>query len=181
MKQKTRKLLSTLLIFAILFSLMSGLSQSAFAASLSTTVSSSPQHRTIATSTITSIRRTNSSWTTSVQHVYGTPDYRVLEGTYYVEAEKSLASPLFPSAFASHALSFGLQRSKQIQAVKDLKCVIASEEKSGLYYVYLIWSGVRLNQKVVTSYSGGSTTDQNRTIAYVPCPTSMVVDETHSR
>ena len=156
-----KRLLSAFLSVAILFSLMSCLSQGVFAATLSTTVESSTMHHVIATSITTATTKTSNAPVQTIYHVTGQADSRELGGSYYYTATDSLTSPLWPSTFQSHANQLGLVYSKQMFADDQLKCVIDKNKPTGTYKIYLIYCGVRLTQKVVTTYSGGSQTNQN--------------------
>lgn len=169
-----KKLLSALLSVAILFSLMSCLSQGVFATTKTTTVQSSTMHRVIATSTTVATTKTSNNPVQTIYHEQGKLSTRCLGGTYYYESTDSLTSPLWPATFRSHANALGLVGRKQMVASSALWCEIDPKVATGTYKVYLRYSGVRLTQKVVTTYSGGSQTNQNRTISYVPNANSRI-------
>lgn len=75
-----KRLLSAFLSVAILFSLMSCLSQGVFAATLSTTVESSTMHHVIATSITTATTKTSNAPVQTIYHVTGQADSRELGG-----------------------------------------------------------------------------------------------------
>lgn len=141
---------------------------------ITTTVNSSTMHSTYAITTTNSTTHKHSSPIQTVVHKQGTPSTRCLDGTYYFDAQASLTSPMYSSTFQSHCNTLGLVYTKQMTA-SGIYCTIPAYEPNGTYKIYVIWSGVRLNQTVKTVYSGGYTINQDRTVSYVPCPTSCVV------
>ncbi len=174
MKRKVFVLLIAVLLITALFPL------EALAVTKETVVSQSTMHVTKAISTFSAYTRTHSNPVQTIVHFYGTSDYRSLEGSYYFDAQRSLGSPMYATAFASHNTSdLDLVAGKQIWADKSVGVTIPASNPSGTYWIKARWSAMKWNQKVVTTYQGGSTTDQNRTILYAPCKTSKVTSGTY--
>lgn len=181
MKSKQKKFISGLLVFAMVLTLASHFTPHAFAAIKSTVIDSSAQHATVARSTTNEITRTMSISTATIYHVEGRPgDRRSLEGTYDVDAARTIVSPMYPSTFAGHSALWELEDSKVIQAEERLVCTIEATAATGTYKIYPVWSGVSLRQEVYTSGTGETTVHQNRYIAYVPCKTSAVIGYNYS-
>lgn len=173
-KRKQKKVFSLFLTLTLVFTLMSHLALAASAATLETTVSSSLTHTTKAISTTTPVLTQSTTVSGTIQHYSGTESRRCMAGTYYFNAAQSLTSPKFEDAFTAHANQLGLFYRRQMIAKSDVYCNIDSDEPSGKYNVYVSWTGVKWNQKVFTTYTGGNNVDQNRTIAYVPYTDSAV-------
>ena len=168
MNRKFTKTLSFLLVTALCLSL----SLNVFADSRSTTVSSSTMHHTIATSTTTNINRIDPTPIGSFWHNQGDPAGQRIVTSKEIKPEKVLATTQFPETFASHASSMGLVSVKKFNI--DETFAVNVNSPSATFYVYIRWNGVSLRQQVITTYSGGSTTDYNRTIAYVPLQSTNI-------
>lgn len=168
MNRKYRKTLSLLLVMALCFSLSSNV----LADSRSTTISSSTMHRTIATSTTTETSCKDTESVATLWHQQGELSGSTFTTSKSFRASDTLTTDVHSNVFLSHITSMELSYAKTISM--KIEYPIPRNYPTGYYNVYPTWTCVRLNQKVVTTYSGGSTTDYNRTISYVPCSTSKV-------
>ena len=145
-----------------------------------TTVDGSTMHRTYAISTTTATTRRHGKEVQTIVHKQGAESKRCVDGTYYFSASGSLASPQYSNVFQNHCSSMGLVSGKQISS-SGIWCKIPKTVADGTYKVYIVWSAVKLNQVVKTTYSGGQSISLDRTVAYVPCSTSRVISAPHGR
>ena len=178
-KQKHKRCLSTLIVLAMMLTLLSSFAQTVNAATASTTISSSSTYSTVAKSTTTATSKKETTHFGTTSHIYGLATQFIPNTNFYVYASDTIGPPQYTSYFSPHIGQLGLSSSKIVCANKEV--YIAPMNSSGTYYLYATWSCQRLVQQVITSYSGGSRIDYARTVAYVPHTSSVVTEITWSR